>query len=306
MEEFPGQSRRDYPDGIYNVTEGQQGADATLIIGSEKTALHDCGMAYCYEHTLQSIKEILAGRTLDYVLVSHTHYDHIGALPYIIEEYPDVKAVGSAYGQYVFTRPGARKMMKELGIAAEIKFGRGDTDKIKSDGVRIDIVARDGDVIDLGDRKIVCLETPGHTNCCMSFVVEPDSVMFASESTGVCLGPGESETAILKSFEDAMMSLEKCKSYGAKRILSPHFGITPEGYSDEYFEAFRRAAEEEKEFVTGMLKEGLTEDEMLQRAREVAYDTNKERMANQPYEAFCENAMAVFKVYRKYVFDDSE
>ena len=298
MIEFPGYDRRGYPEGIYTVTEGQRGADATLILGSEKTAIYDCGMAYDYERTVASIREKLAGRTLDYILVSHTHYDHIGALPYILDEWPDAKAVGSAYGKYVFDRPGAREMIRKLGAAAEVKYGSGDTDKIKSDGCRIDIVAKDGDEIDLGDRKIVCLETPGHTNCCMTFVLEPDSIMFASESTGVCKGPELHNTAILKSFDQAMESYEKCKSYGAKQIYSAHYGLTPPEYAERYFEVFKQAAEQEKEYVTSLWNSGLSYDEMLEKAIEDAW--TGERKENQPVEAFIENAKAVLNVYEKY------
>ncbi len=298
MNEFPGYDRREYPEGIYTVTEGQRGADATLIIGSGATALYDCGMAYAYESTIRSLKEKLRGRTLDYVLVSHTHYDHIGALPYIIDAYPDVKAVGSEYGKYVFSRPGARKMIRDLGVAAEMSYGTGRPEIIKSEGLRIDIVVHDGDVIDLGDRKIVCLETPGHTNCCVSFALEPDSILFASESTGVCTGPGETNTAILKDFDQSMESMRKCRDYGAKRIVSAHYGITPEWYAKEYFESFRKAAEEEKEYVIGLWESGLSWDEMLEKASADAY--NKEREGNQPYEAFMENTKAVLKVYEKY------
>ena len=298
MIEFPGYDRREYPEGIYMVTEGQRGADATLITGSSAAALYDCGMAYAYKETIRSLREKLDGRPLDYILVSHSHYDHIGALPYLLEEFPEAKAVGSEYAKYVFSRPGARELIRKLGVAAEMHYGSGDPDKIKADGLRIDIVVRDYDEIDLGGRKIVCLETPGHTNCCMSFAVEPDGILFASESTGVCTGPGECNTAILKDFDESMDSMRKCRDYGAKRIVSAHYGITPEWYSEEYFDVFRKAAEEEKEYVTGLWREGLSEEEMLKRATEDAF--SEERAGNQPYEAFLENAKAVLKVYKKY------
>lgn len=298
MTEFPGYDRREYPEGMYMVTEGQRGADATLIVGSGATALYDCGMAYAYEDTIRSLKERLGERTLDYILVSHTHYDHIGALPYILEEFPGAKVVGSEYAAYVFSRPGAREMIRKLGVAAEMAYGTGDPEKIRADGVRIDITVRDGDEIDLGDRRAVCIETPGHTNCCMSYAIEPDGVLFASESTGVCTGPGQCNTAILKDFDEAMESMRKCRAYGAKRIVSAHFGITPEWYSKEYFDVFREAAEEEKRFVTALWEEGLSNEEMLERATEYAF--SEERAGNQPYEAFLENTKAILKVYEKY------
>ena len=78
-----------FPADIFRVTSGR-GGEALLIIGSEKTALYDCGMAYCGAHTADNIAEVLKqlkaqGRIdsiqLDYILLSHSHYDHIGGLP---------------------------------------------------------------------------------------------------------------------------------------------------------------------------------------------------------------------------------
>ena len=88
-QEFPGYNRREYPQGLYDVTCAQRGSAATLIVGSEKTALYDCGHAYGYADAIANIHEALDGRPLDYILVSHSHFDHIGALPYILDAFPD-------------------------------------------------------------------------------------------------------------------------------------------------------------------------------------------------------------------------
>ena len=74
-----------FPGKQYRVTAGR-GGEAILIIGSEKTAIIDCGMAYCGGDVVKNIKNKLAeeGRnTLDFAFLTHSHYDHMGALPYI-------------------------------------------------------------------------------------------------------------------------------------------------------------------------------------------------------------------------------
>lgn len=83
---FPGQDRFGFPEYLARVTSGF-GGETFLIFGSEKTALYDCGMAYAANGTIYNIHRELRSHgksKLDFILLSHTHYDHIGALPYIL------------------------------------------------------------------------------------------------------------------------------------------------------------------------------------------------------------------------------
>ena len=66
---------------------GGPGGMATLILGSEKTVLHDVGMACFHRELEENLTRELGGRPLDYIVLSHTHYDHVGALPYILVSY---------------------------------------------------------------------------------------------------------------------------------------------------------------------------------------------------------------------------
>ncbi|MBQ2747718.1 MAG: MBL fold metallo-hydrolase [Firmicutes bacterium] len=139
------------PEGLVRVN-AENSDCAVLVFGSEKVALMDCGLAFVADKTIENIEKALAekGRDkVDYLFVSHTHYDHVGALPYIVEKWPEIQVVGSAKAQYVFTRPGAIKVMRELGAAAAKDFGGIDDFEPKTDGLRVDIVLTDGETITL-------------------------------------------------------------------------------------------------------------------------------------------------------------
>lgn len=282
-----------FPEGIIRVTAGH-GGEAILICGSEKTALLDCGMAYCGKELAENLKRALHGRTLDYVVLSHSHYDHIGALPYVRRAYPKVRTLGAEHAQKILVRPGARKLMKELGETAREKYAPGSSAEILTENLCVDQAVGEGDRIALGQRELLVLETKGHTDCSLSFVLEPDSILFASESTGILEKLDYVHTPILKSYEDAMESFEKCRSCRANYIVLPHFGLIPEDFNEAYWRLYERELEGKMVYLAGLVSEGLTEKEILEQYAEKYWDPIKAQ--EQPYEAFMINSEHIVKV----------
>lgn len=289
---FEGCDRFDLPEGIYRVTAGN-GGESFLIDGGEKVALYDCGMAFCAKGLIENIErriEKLGKTTVDYVFISHTHYDHIGALPYVIERFKDVKIVGAKKAARVFKSEGARATMVRLGEAARRDFGnRDEADfKIKADGLRVDLEVSDGDEVSLGEKKVRVYETKGHTDCSVSYMLEPDRVLFASESTGVLRAPELMHTAILKSFDECIESSRKCEALNPKRIVGNHYGAVPSFYNDRYFKLFREEAFAERDLILKAKHEGKTLDETIAIHKKKYWSVARGRV--QPEAAFDENA----------------
>ena len=73
-----------------------------LAVGKRNTVLFDPGMAWYGEITVEKIKEIIGDRPIDAVFLTHSHYDHVGALPVIKKYWPDAMVFGAAYAGRVF------------------------------------------------------------------------------------------------------------------------------------------------------------------------------------------------------------
>lgn len=296
--DFPNHDRFKFPDGLLRVTAGK-GGEAILVFGSEKTFLVDCGMAYCGDRVVRNIEFALAMNdrtTLDGILLSHTHYDHIGALPYVKKRWPQVVVYGAAKAKKVFSSSGALALMKELGTAARDLYSE-NKNEILTDGLDVDVVVGEGDKISIGDEYFKVIETKGHTDCSLTYVLEPRKIMFASESTGVLENPQFVHTAILKSYRDSIESALKCKSYEPKYVICPHFGILPSYFTDEYFDLYIKSAEYKKDFLQDLYKRGFTNEQILDEYTK--HHWSQGRANEQPKEAFTINAKHMIDVILK-------
>ena len=285
-----------FPEGIERVTAGR-GGESILIARSEKTALWDCGMAYCGKELTENIEGKLKGRALDYMLLSHTHYDHVGALPFVKRRWPGVVTVGSRHAYNVLAREGAINIIKGLGETARDMYAPGKELILPDTGFSVDSVVEDGDIINMGDEEIEVLATKGHTDCSVTFVLNPSGIMFLSESTGVPEGLERVHISILKSYKDTILSVEKCRNYGAKILIAPHFGIMPESHNERYWEMFLSTVEDYKEFLFGEFEKGTSDEEIL-----ILYEKLRRSPVakkEQPKAAFLLNAQNVIKVFKK-------
>ncbi len=289
--DFPGHSRFEFPEFIVRVTGGA-GGEALLILGSEKTALYDTGMACFSDNLIYNIELVLAeeGRTLDYILLSHTHYDHIGALPYVLDKWPNAVVCGNEKAKHVFESQTALNTMKKLGEAACKAYRNGEI-PTRVDGMRVDMVVKEGDEISLGNRSVRIIDCKGHTDCSLAFLVVPDKVLFACESTGTLRGPGRMHTAPLKSVDDCIASAHKIKSLDYDSIIMPHYCVCPPEHRYDILDLYLQEQQVEKELIESGIAEGLSADELFERHK--ARYWTEGRAKAQPFQAYEMNTKIV-------------
>ena len=71
-------------DYIVNVCGDS--TNVSWLIKGDKNILYEAGMAYSADRMIENIKRELNGESLDAVLLSHSHYDHVAGLPFVRRE----------------------------------------------------------------------------------------------------------------------------------------------------------------------------------------------------------------------------
>jgi glyoxylase-like metal-dependent hydrolase (beta-lactamase superfamily II) len=73
-----------------------------LLRGDNHTMLVDTSMQALWPSIELQLDRVLAGRTLDYLFVTHPELPHSAALPLLLKKYPDMKVVGDMRDYHVF------------------------------------------------------------------------------------------------------------------------------------------------------------------------------------------------------------
>jgi glyoxylase-like metal-dependent hydrolase (beta-lactamase superfamily II) len=262
-----------------------------LLMGEAYSALFDCGMAFCAGETIQKVKAALNGRPLDYLFLSHTHYDHIGALPYFKKQWPEARVVTSEAGAAVLRKDTPRRVIRELSLAAARANGIRLDAEYSDDVFAADVIVKDGERVGLGGLTVEILETPGHTRDSLSFYIPEPELLVLDETAGVLLPDGSMHSCYLTSYADTIRSIEKCKRIPCKILSLPHRGAVSREEAAGYFDKAAAANRDCHDFILEMQANGLDETAMTaafeQRFR------SKILAAYQPREAFLANARAI-------------
>jgi len=129
--------------------------------------------------------------TVKQLVILHAHPDHVMAVPAFREMFPDVAVTASA--------AAAKTLKIDKAIAFFCKMDGALTDALIETGmldekyrpepvelteIAVDQIVKQGDRIELAGFSFDVLETPGHSDCSLSFYDADRKILFISDATG--------------------------------------------------------------------------------------------------------------------------
>jgi len=263
------------------------GSSAYLLSTGSKAALVDSGFAFCADEMIKNIKAVLGERPLDYILLTHSHYDHASGTGRCRLAYKNLKVVASEYAAKILSKPSALSVICKMNESAAeyygAKFKAGDMGDLS-----VDIIVREGDTIDLGDATLRVMEAPGHTKCCLSFYIPQNRTLISCETLGASADGYNVAPGFLVSFKSSVEYIRRLLELEIENLLVPHYGMLKGPACSEFISRALEAAESLKDLIVGDYLKGKTEKEIIEHYKEVWY--TGEVQGIQPLRAFYMNA----------------
>lgn len=239
------------------------GGDSAFLIDDGKTAImYDSGFAFTGYKVADNIKKILGDRKLDYIFLTHSHYDHALGSVYALKYWPDAKVVAGEYAAKIFAKDSAKSLMRDLDGKFAVKCGVEEYEDLIDD-LKVDIPCSDGDVIKAGDMEFTVVNLPGHTKCSVGYYNPKEKLLLGCESIGVYDGGEEVVPSYLVGVQMAIDSIEKVQKLDIEKVLVPHYGLLVGEKSELYFSKAKKNAVDTANEVAHMLKQGKTKAEIL-------------------------------------------
>ncbi|MDE3121065.1 MAG: MBL fold metallo-hydrolase [Paracoccaceae bacterium] len=130
------------------------------------------------------------GLTVDWILETHVHADHLSAAPYIQE------------------RVGGKIGIGDRITVVQETFGKvfNEGTRFRRDGSQFDRLFREGDSFHIGQLRGDVLHTPGHTPACLTYVIGDaafvgDTMFMPDYGTARCDFPGGSAEMLFDSMQ---------------------------------------------------------------------------------------------------------
>ena len=200
-------------DNCYSISEygHWEETHCYLINGSERSLIIDTGLGI--GNIYNEVRRLTDNSVI--AAATHIHWDHIGGHRFFSEFYVHEKEVDWVNGKFPLSIDSVKGMLTEQCILPHVF----DINKYKLfQGFPAKILT-DNDVIDLGDRQIFVLHTPGHSPGSMCFFEQQNGYLFVGDLVykGMLFAnyPSTDPNAYLQS-------LEKISTLEVSRLFPGH------------------------------------------------------------------------------------
>jgi glyoxylase-like metal-dependent hydrolase (beta-lactamase superfamily II) len=206
---------------------GREESGVYLLEGNNGSMIVSGGMSYIVSDLLHQFEEFgIDEDRIKKLLILHSHFDHVGIVPFFKRRHPEIKVYASLRGWEILQTDKAILTINAFSRNVAKRMGKEDVYSTYDLEWRNDVsgkAIREGDRIDLGNLEVSILEIPGHSSCCIAAYVPELKALFPTDGGGIPFN----ETIVTSgnsNYTKYQQGLEKLKNLDVDYYGADHYG----------------------------------------------------------------------------------
>ncbi len=190
------------------------------IVKGEKNFLIDSGILPRARQFHRNIETVLPGEKIDTLLLTHSHYDHLGTASYLQNIYEfDVRC--SHQAAELLNSPDMVEMIDYRNQEAKQKFN--DRSKTRFETLKNVQGVAEGDRIRVdANRFFEVIAVPGHSDCAVAYLLLPEKILFAGDAAGMKDHNGFIWPVFFSNYDQYEKSLARMDKIEAEALACGH------------------------------------------------------------------------------------
>ncbi|MCI0470268.1 MAG: MBL fold metallo-hydrolase [Candidatus Aminicenantes bacterium] len=265
-----GHNSCEYLDDNKNVALIDDETHPLYIIKGEKNFLIDSGITAKAKKYYKTIAETFPNLEINTLLLTHSHFDHVGAASFLQDIY-NFNIAGSHETVELLKNPDMIDMIDYQN--QELKELFADHSTVKCEPLKKLAGLGNGDKLEVSPGIFIeAIACPGHSSCSLSFLLHPDMVLFTGDSAGMMEKNGEKRAIFFSGFKEYENTLLKLAALEPHILAFAHARyIKGKDNGKQYFEESLAAARKLKDRFLYDLMKGRNKIEIAENFLETGY-----------------------------------
>jgi len=168
---------------------GRKEAGVYILMDKGEAALINGSLSVIIPDVLEQAQRFgIDIKRITKAIIPHAHFDHVGIIPYLARQNPQMHIFASARAKDFLKNPNIIKTINDFSRTAAALLGKNEImntyDTEWRDDVTIDIIG-EGNEITIGSKKLLVMEIPGHSSCSLAFYESSHRALFPSDCGGI-------------------------------------------------------------------------------------------------------------------------
>lgn len=236
---------------------GREESGIYLLEGDACSLIISGGMSYLATVVRDQLETFgIDEKRIQKLLILHSHFDHVGLVPFFRRRYPALQVYASARAWQILQMPKGIETINTFSRLSASRRGVAEWLQGLDIEWRDDVVGQavsEGATIDLGALTVEILETPGHSSCSISAYVPEIQALFPSDGGGIPYG----ETILPSgnsNFTQYQQSLERLQPLKVDILCADHYGYVKGREAENYLLRSSEAARNYRAMVEAIYR----------------------------------------------------